>query len=144
MNNTMNENGIIIEGFSLENWNSHTIKTTNTVNGKSVYYYKNVTGFTVHHGVGQVILANCSWMNVENQNCSNGSVGIMAGYSSLITITNNTCSSNRDYGINLWYSSNCTVTNNICENNYDGIFLYLSRYCTIKNNICENNYDGIY
>jgi len=165
-NNTMDENGICISG-RIENWNSHTIETTNTVNEKSVYYYKNVSGFIVPKGAGQVILANCTWINVENQNCSNGSHGILIGYSSNITLTNNTCSTNNHNGIRLEYSSNCilenntsnnsgsgislsssndcTITNNICSNNRYGISLYRSRYCTITNNTCSlNNSFGIY
>ena len=137
-NNTMNENGISIVGSSLENWNLHTIKTTNAVNGKPVYYYKNVSGFTVPSGAGQVILANCTWINVENQNCSNGSVGILVGYSSNITITNNTCSSNY-YGIRLRSSSDCTITDNTCEKNNYGIFLWNSSDCTITDNTCSSN-----
>jgi len=51
-NNTLNENGIFIFGYSLETWNSHTIEETNTINGKPVYYYKNISGFTVPSGAG--------------------------------------------------------------------------------------------
>ena len=60
ISNTMNGNGISLFGSSLENWNSHTMDTTNTVNGNPVYYYRNVTGINVPLGAGQVILANCS------------------------------------------------------------------------------------
>ncbi|MCK4614244.1 MAG: right-handed parallel beta-helix repeat-containing protein [Thermoplasmata archaeon] len=143
-NITMIENGIYIVGSLVKNWDSHTIDTTNTVNGKPVYYYKNISGFTVPYGTGQVILANCTWTYVENQNCSNGSVGILVGYSSNITFENNTCNSNNDDGIYLWDSSNCTIENNTCENNNGGIALYDSSGCTITNNTCENNYGGIY
>ena len=144
-NNTMNENGISIYG-SPENWTSHTMGTSNTVNGKPVYYYKNVTGFTVPYGAGQVVLANCSWITVENQNCSNGSVGIMVGYSSNITLMNNICSANNAHGIQLYRSSNCTITNNTCSSNNDnGIYLWDSNACTITNNTCSsNNNDGIH
>ena len=143
-NNTMNENGIFIYGRNLENWNSHIVEITNTVNGKPVYYYKNVTGFTVPSGAGQVILANCSRIFVENQNCSNGSVGISVVYSSNISIENNTCSDNDHYGIFLFESNNNTLTNNTISNNREGIFLKDSSICTIKNNTCSsNNRDGI-
>ena len=142
-NNTMNENGIFIFG-SLESWNSHTVETTNTVNGKPVYYFKNVTGFTVPNGAGQVILANCSWINVENQNYSNGSIGILVGYSSNITLENNTCSNNQ-YGIYLRDTSYCTITNNTCSlNEENGIYIYSSSYCTITNNSISQNRVGIY
>ena len=164
-NNTMNENGISISGI-LENWNSHIIETTNTINGKPVYYYKNTNGFIVPYGGGQVILANCTWMNVENHNYSNGTVGILVGYSSQITIENNTCESNyngiylssssdctienntylsnNDNGIYLEESNNCSITNNTCENNDNGIYLEESSNSSITNNTCENNDNGIY
>ena len=145
-NTTMIENGIIIEGDNyLESWNSHTIDTSNSVNGKSVYYYKNVTGLTVPSWAGQVILANCSWMNVEDQNCSNTSVGILVGYSSNITLANNTCSSNNENGILIDYSSDFTITNNTCESNNEyGINLYSSSDCIIENNTINKNRIGIY
>jgi len=114
-NNTMNDNGIYISG-SLGNWDTHTIETTNTVNANPVYYYNNDEGFTAPLGAGQVILANCSGITVEKQNCSNGSVGILVGYSSNITLENNTCSNNR-YGISISTSSDCTITNNTCSSN---------------------------
>ncbi len=143
-NNTMNENGISISG-SLGNWTSHTVETTNTVNGKPLYFYKNVTGLTVPYGAGQVILANCTWINVENQNCSNGSVGILVGYSSNITITNNSCTNNKEYGINLFFSENNTISNNNCSNNgREAIYLYYSSHSTISNNNCSNNRFGIH
>ena len=142
MNNTMNENGIIIFG-NLENWNTHTFDMTNTVNGKPVHYYRNVKGFTVPAGAGQVILANCTWINVENQNCSNGSVGILVGYSSNISFSNNICSSNIAEGIFLWDSNDCTITSNICLNNEDGISLYSSENCKISDNSLLNNGKGI-
>ncbi|HEC86415.1 MAG TPA: DUF1565 domain-containing protein, partial [Thermoplasmatales archaeon] len=46
-NNTMMENGILLDGNLLDHWNTHTIDTSNTVNGKPVYYWKNVTGGSV-------------------------------------------------------------------------------------------------
>ena len=142
--NTMNLNGIIILYDSLGDWNSHTIEITNTVNGKPVYYYKNVTGITVPYGAGQVILANCTWINVENQNCSNGSVGFLIGYSSNITFTNNTCSGNNVYGIYILYSNNCTITKNIGLSNYNGIYLWYSYDSIFMNNTFCYNYNGIY
>jgi len=144
-NNTMNENGISISSGTPEKWNSHTIETTNTVNGKPVYYYKNVAGYTVPYGAGQVILANCTWINVENQNCSNGSIGMLIGYSSNITLMNNTCSSNKVYGIYLWASSNCTIMNSTISENRYGIYLSSSSRDNraYYNNIYNNTHYGI-
>ena len=52
VNNTFLKNGIRIIGDSLEHWNTHLIDTTNTVNGKPVYYYKNQSGGTVPADAG--------------------------------------------------------------------------------------------
>jgi len=137
----MIEDGIYISG-NLENWNSHTIGTTNTVNGRPVYYYKDATNFTAPYGAGQVILANCTGIHVENQSCGDGSVGILVGYSSNTIIENNTCSTNNRYGIFLHRSSDCTIKNNICSaNNEDGIGLEDSSNCSITNNRCSVNGD---
>jgi len=144
-NNAMNENDIVISGH-FENWNSHTIDTTNTVNGKPVYYYKNDESLTVPYGAGQVILANCTGIHVVNQNFSNGSNGILVGYSSKITLMNNTCSANTRSGIALRSSDNNTIANNTCSaNNWYGISLRDSDYNTLTNNTCKNNnVNGIY
>ena len=141
--NMMNGNGIYIEG-NLENWNSYTIDATNSVNGKPVYYIKNDEGLTVPFGAGQVIIANCVLINVVDQNCSNGLVGIMIGFSSFITIANNTCSSNNYAGIHLVNSNDCTIMDNIGDNNNQGIFLDSSKDCRIENNIINYNNRGIY
>ncbi len=143
-NNKMIENGIFIRGNSIKHWNTQIIDTTNTVNGKPLCYYKNATGFTVPSGAGQVILANCTEMVVENQNLSNGSIGIQLGFSSNVIISNNTCSNNSQYGIRLDHSDHNTLFNNTCSNNYHGIYIEDSDHNTLSNNTCSNNGYGIY
>ena len=144
--NTMVSDGIFITGDSLEDWNTHTIDASNTVNSKPVYYLKDVDGGTIPQGAGQVILANCTKVVVENQDLSNGSVGIELAFSSSNTLTNNTANSNNNYGIELDSSSNNTLTSNTANsNNYDGIYLYYSSDNTLTNNTASNNsYGGIY
>ncbi|MCD6573242.1 MAG: right-handed parallel beta-helix repeat-containing protein, partial [Thermoplasmata archaeon] len=167
-NTTMVGNGILIDGDYIYHWNTHTIDTSNTVNGKPVYYWKNINGGTVPAGTGQIILANCTNVKIENQNVSNASVGIEIGFSSHCsianttasnntigiwldsstncTITNTTANSNNDYGIELWHSTNCTITNtNASNNNDEGIWLDYSSNNTISNcDIYSNNDSGIY
>jgi len=145
INNTMVDDGLVIWGHLLEHWNTHSIDTSNTVNGKPVYYWKNQTNGTVPAGAGEVILANCSNLIVENQNVSNGSVGIELGFSTSCTIQNNTASNNED-GVRLWSSSSNTLTNNtVSSNNWYGIDLYSSISNIITNNtVNSNNYYGIF
>ena len=142
-NNVMVEGGVYIEGHGLEHWNTHTIDTSNTVNGKPVYYWKNVTSGIIPSGAGQVILVNCTGVIVENQNVSNGSVGIELLLSSDITIANNTVSNNH-FGIFLYVSSSNDVSNNTISNNWEGIYLGVSGSNTIADNTVSYNERGIY
>ncbi|MCK4366985.1 MAG: right-handed parallel beta-helix repeat-containing protein [Thermoplasmata archaeon] len=141
--NLMVEDGVYIGGDSLENWNSHTIDSSNTVNGKPVYYWKNVGGGTIPSDAGQVILANCTDVVIENQNVSNSSVGIELGFSSDNTIANNTANSNDRYGISLWHSDGNTITNHTSLYNEGGIDLWRSDGNIIANSVASNNNEGI-
>ena len=136
--NLMIKNGISISG-NLEHWNTHTIDTTNTVNGKPVRYYKNLSDMIIPTGAGQVILANCTNIMIEDQNLSNGTIGICIGYSSHVTISNNTCSNNKWKGISLSRSDNNTLLSNTCFNNSEGITIFESNDNVLSNNTCSNN-----
>lgn len=142
-NNELIEDGIYLYGDSPDYWNTHVIDNTNSVNGKPVYYWKNVKGGTIPSSAGQVILANCSNVIVENQNVSNGSGGILVGYSSYNTLTNNAAFSNDKEGILLYYSTDSTITSNIVSDNEYGILLWKTNNTTIADNKVSNNKNGI-
>jgi parallel beta-helix repeat protein len=158
--NILLENGIGIWGRSLSHY-THEIDTSNTVNGKPVYYWKDVEGGRIPAGAGQVILVNCKNIVVENQELNKASIGIEVAFSSCITIKNNNCSNNNWAGILLdrysnnnsisnniasilldRYSNNNNISNNNCSNN-GGINLYYSNNNSISDNNCSNN-GGIY
>jgi parallel beta-helix repeat protein len=145
-NNELKGNGIIISGSLLEQWNTHIIDTSNTVNGKNVYYFKNQSGGSIPPDAGQVILANCTNVMIENQNVSDCSVGIQLGFSSNNTIANNSASSNSWYGIYLFKSNANSITNNTASmNNYYGLYLFFSTRNNITNNTASsNNWHGIW
>jgi len=118
------------------------VDTSNTVNGKPVYYWENVNGGKIPDGAGQVILLNCSNVIIENQYLNNAGIGIQIALSSNITVKNNTCSSNSRCGIHLFGdSNNNSLTNNICSNNEVGIRGGSDN--NIANNTCSNNRYGI-
>jgi parallel beta-helix repeat protein len=132
--NLMTKNGIIVVGYnSPENWNSHTIDTSNTVNGKPVYHWRNVTGGTIPAGAGQVLLVNCSDIIVENQNLSQASVGVQTSYSLGIQMSNITTSSN-EYGVWLHQTNYSNLTGNIISNNYYDMYIEHSNHIIIENN----------
>ncbi len=140
--NDMIENGILMYGDSLGDWNSHIIDTTNTVNNKPVQYWKNVTGGKVPEGAGQVILANCSDILVENQNLSNATSGLQVAYSRGGAIKNNTAMGNRVYGIDILdYDHGSFDNNHASENLYDIRFRY-SDNNTMANNSVVNQPGG--
>jgi parallel beta-helix repeat protein len=144
-NNIMVWDGIIIEGNQLQHWNTHYIDTSNTVNGKPVYYWKDQVGGTVPSGAGQVIIANCTNVVVENQNVSDGSAGICLGFSNNNTIANNTASNN-SYGILLGHSNTTTLAGNTVSNNsFNGIWLSSSsKNMLTKNTVSNNSFNGIW
>ncbi|MCJ2564191.1 MAG: right-handed parallel beta-helix repeat-containing protein [Candidatus Thermoplasmatota archaeon] len=109
--NMMNRSGIHIEGDAVTFWNTHTIDDTNTVNGKPVHYRKDAAGGTVPSGAGQVILANCIDVVVEDQDIDNGTTGILLGFSSTNTIAGNTLSYNKN-GLYLTSSSGNEIYHN--------------------------------
>ncbi len=161
--NMMQNNGVTFGGNSQTHWDTHTIDSSNTVNGKPIFYCKNQTGSIVPAGVGQVILVNCTGIVIENRIITNASYGIILGfssnniignctlsgiyhsYSSNNTISSNIASNNSNYGIHLSYSSDITIINNIfCNNYYSGIAITFSNNITIAgNNGSNNGYDGI-
>ena len=139
--NIMLENGIDIWGDYLSDY-KHEIDESNTVNGKTVYYWKDVEGGRIPDGAGQVILVNCKNVMVENQNINNASDGIDVAFSSYIYIKNNNCSDNL-CGISLSYSNHNSISNNNCSNSLNGINLFGSNNDIISNNICLYNEAGI-
>ncbi|RLA93207.1 MAG: hypothetical protein DRG69_07510, partial [Deltaproteobacteria bacterium] len=143
-NNTFEKDGIWLQGGELSYFNTHIIEN-NMVNGKPVYYYKNTSGIKVPEDAGEVILANCSDMTVENINASSGTVGLVIAYTRSSLISNNIADSNNMDGIYIVSSSDNTIENNNVLNNVAGIcFEYSSNNKVYNNNVSMNNGAGIH
>lgn len=147
--NVMVNNGMSIVGYLLPECTTHDIDTSNTVNGRPLYYYKDASGVTVPAGAGQIILANCTDFTVEGQSIEWATVGIELAFCSNVTIRDTTCTNNT-YGIFLWFSNGNTVSNNTISNNeigldnwWYGIGLRYSNDNTIINNSCSGSIYGI-
>ncbi len=142
--NNLTGNSVLIIGHKLSHWNTHDIDTTNSVNGNPVHYWKDVTGGTIPSGAGEVILANCTFVTVTNQNLSNVIVGMQIAYSSQITISNNEVSDTTKYGIRLERTDNSTVSDNSFSRNMESLVFY--RDCNdnaIVRNAFSQNYEGV-
>jgi parallel beta-helix repeat protein len=138
--NTMINDSISIWGWpsmGWEPWDSHIIEG-NTVNGKPLYYLTDVNGFTIPPGAGQVILVNCTDVLVENQNLSDGSVGLQLVFSSNCSILNNTINNNK-FGIDIYRSSGNQIISNILNNDEIGISKSSGKNNNISFNSMVNN-----
>jgi parallel beta-helix repeat protein len=137
----MIDSGVFIGGRKLEYWNTHTIDSTNTLNGKPVLYWKNQTSGIIPAGVGQVILGNCSNVTVQNLEFENCSIGIELGYSTNISIINNSIKDSLG-GIFVSISDNCEIIKNTAVSNFMyGLYLYYSNKSIVSgNDIFDNEY----
>ena len=148
LNNIMDRCGLYIWGDYLSQWNTHSISSNNSVNGKPFYYFKNINDVKIPSSAGQIILANCTNIIIQNQKIENTSVGISLAFSSNNMLKNNNCSNNYG-GIYLFRSSNNSLINNtFISNKYCSSCLYhdhssgygiKSRHS--KDNLLENNYN---
>ena len=142
--NIMENKGILVSGNSIF---SHTqeIDTSNLVNGKPVYYINGITGEQVPTNVGQVILVNCSDINIANLNINGTYNSIRVVYSSYVNIENNNISYSQTYDIFLTNSKFCNVTYNNFSNSYSGIALTNNAHDNkIMLNYISNTYHGIH
>ena len=131
-NNTMTGPGIYIDGTNANFWDTHTIDENNTLGGRPVYYLKGETGGTVPEDAGQVILASCDDVTIENQNIIDATV--LIGFSSSIRIDNISVSGPSREGIYMYRSPDCNISNgNILKSEGTGIHVGLSDNINIMN-----------
>jgi parallel beta-helix repeat protein len=136
-----------IEGNQYSFWDQddgdNDVDTSNTINGKPVYYWVNQQNMTVPDDAGLVILKNCSGIRVQNLTLNGNSHGISLYNTNNSKIYGNSISNN-SYGIALRVSyNNSIIGNQVTNNEYDGINQYYSDNNTISNNLIQGNEDGI-
>jgi parallel beta-helix repeat protein len=142
-NNKFVNRGIIFESNPLHYWFAHTI-TGNTVNGKPIYFWRNVTNGVIPAGAGQIILANCSNVTIKDQDLRFGARGIHVEFSDNLTIKNNIADNNFQDGIRVLDSEDLIITNNSCNSSNLGIGIVIRNLAgenrnLIKDNICNLN-----
>ena len=138
------------------------IDTSNTVDGKPIYYWVNEKDKTVPLDAGHVVLVNCTGITIKNLTLTNNGEGILLAFTENSTITQNTITNNgagikfygssrnnisanhiahnERNGINMNSGGNSIFGNTIINNGANGVHLYFSKYNTIRgNNITENN-----
>jgi parallel beta-helix repeat protein len=168
-NNVLRNNRFVDNNVSISDYGIRVndIDSSNTVNGKPIYYWIDQHDKTVPSDAGWVVLKNCSCITVESLNLegngqgillsnTNGSVingnyvtnnlhGIVLLTSSNNTISNNNVTKSDGYGIQLNYESNnnSLINNRIWENAWQGIWVDYSNETNISSNLVEANGCGI-
>lgn len=123
---------------------ANDVDTSNTINGKPIYYWVNQQNMTVPDDAGLVILKHCTNINVQNLNLTGNGDGLTLRYTNESKIIGNFISDNSRHGIALrWSYNNSFVGNNITNNPSNGIYLYESGNNTISNNMISANEIGI-
>jgi len=112
----------------------------NTVNGKPLYYYKDIRNAIVNENAGQVILVNCTNITIKNVYLANIDFSVMLYYCSNCIVENSTIL-NADGELILFFSENNTIQNNTIINAFHCVCLDIGS----KNNIVRYNkiYDSL-
>ncbi len=128
-NNFMNsnENSLVISGTGEQadlstqlSYFIHDIDTSNTINGKPVYYWVNQKDRIVPSDAGYVGLINCTKITVQNLTLSNLYLGVLLVFSTNSVLRDNDIR-NCSIGMRLWYAHNNTFIGNFLSGNELGI-----------------------
>jgi len=124
-------------------WHKHTIDTTNTVNGKPVYYYTDTSNLILEtRNAGHISLIDCTGATVRG--CSVigcDELRIISTDDSLI-VGNMVCGT--EYAIRLLYSDNNIVLDNIANNNTNGIRVQYGDNNWVENNTLQRDQQGVF
>jgi len=156
-NNTLVDNAMVNNGYNFMverlteyDLNSvayadfvNNVDTSNTVDGKPIYYWIDKQDLSVPKDAGYVILVNCTRIKVQDLNVTGNGQGILLAYTTDSTVTGNVVSNGYD-GIVLESSTDNAVSeNNIATNYYFGLWLSSSSKNSIVGNNAVNNRVGI-
>ncbi|NPE29328.1 right-handed parallel beta-helix repeat-containing protein, partial [Methanococcoides sp. SA1] len=146
INNVMSSNaynfGVI--GDSLDKF-MQDIDSSNTVDGKPIYYWISRSDEEVPSDAGSVYVINSTNITVKDIEVTNEIYGVLFAYTDNSTIQNLTNSENSD-GVRLISSSSNTLDDiNASSNDNNGFYLSSSINSTLRNNTANYNVDdGFY
>ncbi len=120
------------------------IDTTNTINGKPIYYWLNQQDKTIPSDAGFIGVVDSNNITVEDITISNNGQGVLF-YNTDDSFIDNVKVSDNDYGLYLLASNNNNLTTNrMTSSNANGLHLDSSHYNWILNNSAHSNSNGIY
>ncbi len=123
---------------------NNDIDTSNTVDGKPIYYWLQKSDSTLPLDAGLVFLIDCQRITIQNLNLSSSGQNIFLHSTTDSTIQHNTIIGNGEYsGIYLSNSTEIQIIGNTIKSQSDGIHLQNSLNNHIKQNQIVNNTLGI-
>jgi parallel beta-helix repeat protein len=115
------------------------IDSSNTINGKPMYYGINQQNKTVPSNAGYVCLMNCTNITVSNlQDVSS----VLVAFTTNSLISQNQIE-NSDIGIKIWRGSNNSIASNYLTGNEFGLSIHFSASNNVYWNNISNNNQGI-
>jgi parallel beta-helix repeat protein len=119
------------------------VDTSNSANGKTVYYWVNRQNAEVPADAGCIILVNCRGITVKNQHLLQNKYGVLLAWTTASTIVGNSIENNA-VGIYLLESSNNIIANNNIFVNHGGDSNegHGIRIQSSSNNIISGNHVG--
>ncbi|HTY74270.1 MAG TPA: NosD domain-containing protein [Candidatus Nanoarchaeia archaeon] len=145
-NLTLTNNKLDGNQVGLKLWGSdfqhmpQNIDSSNSVNGKPVYYLINRANYQVPSDAGWIFAFNCSGITVSNWESQPNWDGLVFMNTTNSAVVNCTLSANFN-AIHLENAVNCTITQNVLsDSNYAALYFEGVINCAVKNNEVLNNY----
>jgi len=123
-------------------WDAGNLSPTNMVNGKPLYYIKNETDVDISDECGQLILCNCSGVEITDQNISGPYCGITQYLCDDVNLTDSKISDSK-YGVYVKDTEKVTISGCYFEGSNRGVISSGSTVIRYINNTFKGNYDGI-
>lgn len=141
-NNIIRDNSFFNDGISVGSYNN--IIENNTVNFKPIIYLRDQENKTIDYDAGQIILVNCNFTTVKNQNITKTATGISLYNCNNCIVENNNVLDSKS-GIIISDSNNNNISfNDLYRNKNFGIGVYSSDYNIFYCNQCSEHKMGKY
>lgn len=123
-------------GNELDHFNSHSISTDNTVNGRPIHYYRNTTGTAIDGvAIGELIMANCTDISVSNLDLRDNDVSMILAYVNGGEVQDCVISPNHYTGVYPYECTGLNFSRNRIANCSFGVFLEYSDDFTFYDNL---------
>ncbi len=142
--NEFTQDGIFLTGIGVESFSSHTI-LNNTVNGKPLLYLSNCNNLGIDGiTVGQLIIANCIMVQLNNMSISNTTAAVQLAHVSIANVTSSDLLTSI-WGIHILHSNDVLIWDNNLSQNEIGILATDASFTSVvANEIVANSQTGLY